>query len=145
MKTLLERMAEKIIQEPNSGCWIWSRGKDKDGYGKVKIDGRSLRAHRVTWEYVNGPIPEGMLLCHRCDNPSCVNPDHLFLGCHKNNHEDRGAKGRTARGERHGRAKLTVADVLSIRETKPGYQAAAERFGIGKTHYHRILRGQAWR
>lgn len=137
-------MADPYIVAEN-GCWIWQLSKDVDGYGKIKVFGRSLRAHRVFWERKNGAIPGGLLLCHRCDTPSCVNPDHLFLGDHKTNHRDRGDKGRTASGERHGRAKLTLADVKFIRENRPGYRAAATQFGIGKTHYHRILRGQAWR
>jgi hypothetical protein len=64
-------MSEPYIIAAN-GCWIWQMGKDVDGYGKIKIGGRNLRAHRVMWERQNGAIPTGLLLCHRCDTPSCV-------------------------------------------------------------------------
>lgn len=130
--------------DAETGCWNWARGRDRDGYGKIKVYGRSLRAHRHAWECAKGPIPEGGILCHRCDNPACVNVEHLFVGSHQDNHSDRSRKGRTASGERHGRAKLTAQQVAEIRETKPGHRVASERYGIGKTHYHRILRGQAW-
>lgn len=76
------------------GCWEWNRGRDKDGYGKFWLDGRTEQAHRVAWETFRGPIPDGKIICHHCDNPPCVNPDHLFLGTHLDNTLDAEAKGR---------------------------------------------------
>lgn len=135
---------ERYAADPSTGCWNWLRGKDKDGYGKLQVGSRHVRAHRHLWEIANGPIPAGLLLCHKCDNPSCVNPDHLFLGDHAVNHRDRGQKGRTARGERAGAAKLTAAAVAEIRATRPGEREAAERYGIRRSQYYRILRGASW-
>jgi hypothetical protein len=85
------------------GCWLWSRTTVKGGYGRVRYGKKSVVAHRVAWELTNGPVPDGMLVCHACDNPACINPAHLFLGTHKTNAEDRDRKGRQARGLQHSR------------------------------------------
>ena len=75
-------------------CWIWTAHKYPKGYGQFGFNGKVTAAHRVSWILHYGPIPEGLLVCHRCDNPSCVNPEHLFLGTAKDNAEDMGRKGR---------------------------------------------------
>lgn len=77
-----------------NGCWTWSGGKDQDGYPVFTVGGRPYRGHRWIWEELRGPIPAGMLICHRCDNPPCVNPDHLFLGTNSDNMLDAVGKGR---------------------------------------------------
>lgn len=82
-------------------CWTWQACKGRRNYGLFFDGSRLIPAHRFAWEITHGPIPEGLLVCHRCDNPPCVNPAHLFLGTHQENMLDRNKKGRAARGERH--------------------------------------------
>lgn len=83
-------------------CWLWTAGTDKDGYGKFWINGETVRAHRVSWEFCYGPIPEGMDVLHHCDNPPCIRPEHLYLGSDTENMADRDKRGRTATGDRCG-------------------------------------------
>lgn len=87
--------------EKSSGCWLWNGALGNDGYGKTTIDGQTRRAHRAAWELTNGPIPKGLLVCHHCDTPACVRPDHLFLGTPRDNTHDAVAKGRLSAGDRH--------------------------------------------
>lgn len=79
---------------PETGCWNWTAGKDRQGYGILKLNRSMKKAHRVSYEYYVGPVPEGLLVCHNCDNPTCVNPTHLFTGTHQDNNQDKVNKGR---------------------------------------------------
>lgn len=121
------------------------------GYGKVKRNGVTTVAHRVSWEMENGPIPDGLQVCHHCDNPPCVNPEHLFLGTQKNNLDDRNRKGRAvwSPGSRNGGAKLVEEDVLEIRRlgaARCETQAAiADRFGVTPSQISHILRRVSWK
>ena len=147
MKTVKERFEKKFVVDAESGCWLWTASKFPNGYGQIGIGGRNRYAHRVSHELYVGPIPDGMLVCHTCDIPLCVNPSHLWLGTHADNMSDRNKKGRQAagnkhgarlhperlahgdnngarlypermpRGEQHSGAKLTAVDVLAIRAT----------------------------
>lgn len=95
MATSLARFTEKYIPVPESGCWLWIGASTASGYGQMKCGRKLHRAHRVSWELHRGPIPEGLMVCHRCDVPSCVNPEHLFLGTAKENYRDCVEKGRS--------------------------------------------------
>ena len=83
------------------GCWEWKKGRDLNGYGRVKVAHRTVKAHRVSWTLHFGAIPTGLFVLHRCDNPPCCRPDHLFLGSTTDNARDAAAKGRLAAGDRH--------------------------------------------
>jgi hypothetical protein len=96
-------------------CWLWTGSLFPSGYGRIQIKGRSVRAHRLSWEIKNGDISSGLVVCHKCDNTKCVRPDHLFLGTHLDNARDRNSKGRQAKGETFKRSSLTENDVIDIR------------------------------
>lgn len=99
--TLLARFEAKISPEPTSGCWLWTGSVAGFGYGRIQRGPRGggvVLAHRVSWELYRGPIPVGLCALHRCDQPACVNPDHLFLGTHADNTADKIAKGRLRYG-----------------------------------------------
>jgi hypothetical protein len=135
-----------------SGCREWQGAKHRQGYGMLRVGVRSVLAHRVAWEEANGPIPDGLHVCHRCDNPACVNVDHLFLGTHLDNMRDRQAKGRTklprAEGSQCVWARLKEHDVSLIRLlTSLGVRQPkiAALFGISQTMVSHIHRGVVWK
>ena len=114
----MDRFWSKV--DKSGKCWEWTGAKDKDGYGQVKIRAISknnLRAHRLSalWAGIISDLTDGHLICHSCDNPSCVNPDHLWRGSPADNAEDRDSKGRGHYGEKHPMAKLTEDDVRCIK------------------------------
>lgn len=130
--------------EGREACWLWPHVRDKDGYGKVRFNGRDERAHRAAWIRAFGPIPVGQHVLHRCDNPPCTRASHLFLGDNAMNSADRVAKGRSARGEAQGLSKLHNEDVLYIRAAKDTHVAMAERFGVCTKSIQRLKRGLTW-
>lgn len=131
------------------GCWLWQATTMIDGYGQFGVDGRVELAHRVAYELLAGPIPDGLYVCHRCDTPSCVRPSHLFLGTPQDNVDDMHAKGRAtkAAGERSGNARLTDDQVVEIRTRRADgettYALAAE-FGITPQYVGQLAAG-TWR
>jgi hypothetical protein len=133
-------------------CWFWLSTINAQGYGQYnkRISGKSVsfKAHRVAWEISYGPIPNGMCVCHSCDNPPCVNPEHLFLGTHSENMADMVSKGRGNIGERHGRSKLTSTQVAEIRSLLSVGELTctqiASRYGVKHGCISNIRTGRRW-
>jgi hypothetical protein len=127
------------------GCWPWT-GALSRGYGKLRWGSRDCRASRLAFEAANGHIPAGACVLHRCDNPRCVNPAHLFAGSHLDNMRDMARKGRSRRptGELNGSAKLTGERVLAIRAAKGTRREIAVRFGVTPPTISRIKLGNRW-
>jgi hypothetical protein len=149
--SLQERFDAKVVPEPNSGCWIWTGATKELGYGVIGLGRRgdgTDKAHRVSYRLHCGEIPDGMAVCHRCDTPACVNPDHLFLGTLADNMQDCVAKGRNFipdnRGERAAWSKLTSDAVAHIRKrvmTGPEY---GRLYGVSRSSVYQIWRGKNW-
>lgn len=153
--------------EPGEGCWEWRGTRMLTGYGQIRSGGKDTRwmyAHRLSWEVHFGPIPEGMKVCHRCDNPPCVRPDHLFIGTDADNVADKVSKGRQLRGDNHPSrrrpdlvrrgeakpmAKLTEDIVRAIRaEHAAGtitMAALARRYGVSPSIISVVVARKTWR
>lgn len=110
----IERFAEKYVETP-CGCWEWQAGKKSNGYGQFTLNGKEERAHRASYKLFAGPIPDGQQVLHKCDNPACVNPDHLFLGSVQDNMRDKVCKSRQQKGLTHPSCDLTENEVLEIK------------------------------
>lgn len=139
----LDRFNEKIRVTP--GCWEWIAGKDAKRYGMFWKDGRTVHAHRVSHELFIGPISEGLVVLHLCDNPSCVNPDHLLAGTSKENSEDMVAKGRQARGRKIGKNKLHDHQIATIRADTRIHRLIAADYGVSRAMISYIKRNEFWR
>lgn len=140
-KQLARFWAKVDVRGPDE-CWPWLAGLSGNGYGRFKLDGRDVPAHRVAYACEVGPIPDGAELLHGCDTPVCCNPRHLTPGTHRANMADMAAKGRAARTK--GAARLSPAQVLEIRRAPGGLKAIAERFGIAKSTASVIRSGKSW-
>lgn len=154
-KPIAERFWPKVNKTET--CWLWT-GATSTGYGAIGVGGKYggfAYAHRLSWEWANGPIPDDQCVLHHCDVRNCVRPDHLFLGTKADNCADMSAKrrgwmqqpGNASRGERHPRAKLTEGNVRALRASwHAGWPIAflARTFGITPTHTRRIVLGKAW-
>ncbi len=127
------------------GCWHWVGSKFWSGYGEFWNGKRKIRAHRFSYETEIGVIPSGLCVLHRCDNPSCVRPDHLFVGTRADNIKDMIDKRRDRmRGEQHGSAKLTGKEILLIRKDQRTYREIGKNFGVSKVHVSLIKSGKRW-
>lgn len=142
----IERFCAKVAF--GKSCITWTAAKDKRGYGVFRLGGRMVAAHRASYSFFMGYIPEGQSVLHRCDNPPCVNPQHLFIGTQADNMADKSAKGRVLRGSAHQNSKLTEADVKSIRANlRIGIPQSviAVGMGVSQTTISNIAKGKTWR
>lgn len=143
----MKRFWDKVRKTPE--CWLWigaKTGGDRGGYGNFALGGRNRGAHIIAYTLMYGPIPEGLCVCHSCDNPICVRPTHLSLKTHKGNMDDRDSKGRLnpARGEAHWKAKLTEKNVLEIFYSPDSLRVLARKFGVSHQQIAWIKKGKSW-
>lgn len=157
--TLVEDVRQECSIDPSTGCWVWQKGKDKDGYPKLFIDGKNWRGNRAVLKAVTGKL--GSNARHKCDNPPCMNPDHLEWGSSKDNKKDSIERGRHAHGDKHfmrqdpsklrgegnGRSKLSnemVQDIKSRRQSGMKVKDIAVLYGVDRTTISRVINGHSW-
>lgn len=146
---LFQRLYSRIKHNPDNGCWEYAGYRNRLGYGRLCRGAPSFApvlAHRAAWELARGPIPEGMCVLHRCDNPACCHVGHLFLGTRLDNNRDRDRKGRNnpLHGEEHYCAKLTEAQVFAIRKDARQPSIIAAEYGCTSSHIGNIKSGRKW-
>lgn len=147
--TLQERI-EKYTNRLADGCHVWTGWCDDDGYGGIQVKYKTSRVTRVVWELSRGPIPKGFLVCHTCDNPPCINIEHLFLGTVKDNAEDAKQKGRLSSvhdGEENGNSILTDEIVRRLRDAFDSGTRQCDlmrEFGLNRVTVHNVVRRKTW-
>jgi len=156
VKTLEEKFWEKVNKKGKDDCWEWLAGRNHKNYGNFYVSiGNSKDkhwiAHRMAWKLTYGEIPKGLHICHHCDNPPCVNPNHLWIGTNKDNILDASRKGRLVRkirGEDHHKSKLTEKEVIEIKhirkETGLSFIKIGKMFNVHPTTIGYIMRGRTW-
>lgn len=135
--TIEEVLARYVVPVTETGCHLWTGPCGQSGYGNLNLNKRRVLAHRAAWTSAFGPIPPGLYVCHKCDTPSCCNPDHMFLGTNIVNVADRVLKGR--------RSKLTLSDVDAIRGSSLGTAIVVRMYGVSASHVRKIRRGSIWK
>jgi hypothetical protein len=151
-----DRFWNKVKLAPENECWAWVGGKSRKGYGLFHPKDHTMHAHRFSWVLENGEIPDSLLVLHKCDNPSCVNPKHLFLGTNKENMEDMTRKGRrvgirlgksnfVALGDKNPSTKIPDSEIHKIK-TKYGsgsytYRTLAHEYKVSISQIQKIVRG----
>jgi hypothetical protein len=151
MQYSVEAFERMVVPEPNTGCWLWLGAAHPWGYGSLRLNGRTAIAHRVAWLLYRGEIGAGLLVCHKCDVPGCVNPDHLFLGTPMDNTRDMHRKGRArkALGEAASRTELKQTEVLEMRRLYASGDYSAKdlsaKFGVSKATANAVVKGRSWR
>jgi len=155
-KAILDRFWSKVNKTTVNECWEWTACLNNGGYGQFKLNGRMRPAHRISWMIRHGSMPpkdgsfHGLCVLHKCDNPRCVNPDHLFVGTHGDNMRDRSKKGRHSVGNRKGTSHplcaLSNSDILLIRALGKHHKHTdiASVFCVGRAQIGRIIRRENW-
>lgn len=141
----IEDVIEHYDPIPETGCYIWAGGWITEGYGTIRIDGKQVRVHRAVYEYFNGKIPDGMIIRHKCDCPSCINPAHLEIGTHKDNMKDMVSRNRQTRGESQHLSKLTKKEVLEIRASNLSQRKLAKIYNVHQTLISCVKLRKVWK
>lgn len=144
---MVEILFSRVVEDPQSGCWLWQGCYVGRGYGGIWYDNQTLRVHRVSWIHHKGSIPQGICVLHKCDVRNCVNPNHLFLGTKADNIKDMCSKNRNAHldGERNGSTHLTEAQVLAIYFDNRLQREIAKDYDITRSAISLIKLGKTWK
>ena len=142
LRALIE---ERSTPVPEAGCWIWTWGRDGDGYGAVVFGGVQWRAHRASFAAFCGGLRADAFVCHKCDTPACVNPGHLFLGTPKENSQDASKKRRLTMGEDHHAAALTAEQAREIYLSTDPQTSLARKYGVSMCAIEKIKRNVSWK
>jgi len=145
--TIADKILKNSMPEPNSGCWLWFGNANRAGYGLVynTAMARQELAHRASYKCFKGGLDQKLRVCHSCDMPACVNPDHLWIGTDADNVNDKVRKGRAMRGTAVPSSRLTENEVAQIRRMGGSQQEIADRFGVCQMTISKIKRGETWR
>ncbi len=147
-QTMADRFWAKVDKRGPDECWLWIAATNHFGYGAFCVDGAMRSAHRASWLLANGPCPPGLFVCHRCDNPPCVNPAHLFLGTSAENSADMVSKGRQGIGARNGNAVLSTRQAQVARflcaSTSLSHLEISQLFGVRQSAIHKIESRRTW-
>lgn len=149
----ISRFWSKVNVDSPLNCWEWQAYLNHSDYGMYQLDDRPFYAHRISYFLEHGTLPEGIFILHRCDNPKCVNPNHLFTGTLEDNARDRAQKHRSrdSRGEKSGSAKLCAMDIITIREILDNHPPKgtktklAAQYGITKATISKIVQRERWK
>lgn len=152
----IKRFFSKVLMDDGEKCWEWQAHKNRFGYGRFDLRGKDGKwfkrvAHRVAYELFFGDVPDGFELMHKCDNPSCVNPNHLLVGTHSQNMQDCAKKGRNVIfcGENNHNSKLSLGDVMEIRKLwssgEYSKRELGEKFGVSPTQISNVVLGRQWK
>lgn len=147
---LATRLRSRLRINAGDGCWEWTGPINANGYGRMGMGGRNCRtvqAHRIAWELANGPIPDGVFVCHACDNRRCCRPDHLFLANHVDNMADMRRKQRAAAGERNSKTTITAGIVREIRVARAIGVSSTQLAVVYRLHpatIRRIVARKSW-
>lgn len=135
----------KVERKATEECWLWLGAKNNAGYGNIRVNKKYTNAHRIAYQIYFGEIKKGLVVCHKCDNPSCVNPYHLFIGRPIDNDADKVKKNRHIYGMKHPLSKLTDKQVLKIRMESGSHQSIANRYNVSRRLIGMIKQGSIWK
>jgi hypothetical protein len=135
---LVAFLEDNSFSEPNSGCKLFTGDVNPKGYGRIRFDGRSQMVHRVVWEMEYGPLPKGLMTCHKCDTPACIRLDHLYAGTAQDNADDIAKRKRRS-------CKITMDDVVAIRASSDRHGILAKRYGVSRAMIYAVKAHQVWK